>query len=396
MTRIRTNAATFVLACAGAIDALLLTVEYFQSSNQLLPCTAGPAGCAGTLHSSYSHLGPIPISAFGLAMYLAIMALSFRRTAALRPAVHRELAEGETPAPAAGRSTLDEVIWGISFLGVLISWWLQYTSIHVLYSFCPYCFTSACLITLIFLLASWDYLARDREFTGEQKMLAGVGAFLLVMLGLLYVPQLVGEYQMHAMQPVPPNPSQVDQRIRSIVDSSKHMLGNAHAKYRLIEFADYGCPHCALAARKLPELLRSHPDVVLVYRNFPLGYPRPHFPNSVAASQAAEAAGMEGKFWPMHDYLFSHQKEVSDAAFTQDEFLQFARAVGITDVLLFQQDMGNPAVQQTIEADVQAGNEAHIIETPTFFFLSPDRATELVGLEQVQALLTNPQDPAWK
>jgi cyclophilin family peptidyl-prolyl cis-trans isomerase len=64
----------------------------------------------------------------------------------------------------------------------------------------------------------------------------------------------------------------------------------------------------------MEQLLQEFPnDLRFVYRHFPLiGTPDSPFHDKAAlATQAAEAAGKQGKFWEMHDVLFNRQSEWS-------------------------------------------------------------------------------------
>ena len=72
----------------------------------------------------------------------------------------------------------------------------------------------------------------------------------------------------------------------------------------IIEWSDFQCPYCAAVSPLLKRLAEAYPnDVQTVYRHFPL----PNHPLSLLATQAAEAAGAQGKFWEMEDLLFANQ-----------------------------------------------------------------------------------------
>src|SRR5579871_6458952 len=191
------NLLTLVLACLGCVLALLLTVQHYRPTT--LPCSVHGNGCGTTLTSAYAHVGPIPTALFGFAMYAILAALCWKRRERLTANRQQEAAwacaaaEGETNGSAAPVSlyagvdpfkssirTIGLAIWTLSALAFGISWWLQYVSIWQLYSFCPYCFTSALTVTAIFVLASRDALLDGRHLTGEQKMLAGILGFVAV------------------------------------------------------------------------------------------------------------------------------------------------------------------------------------------------------------------------
>src|SRR5690242_7629732 len=83
------------------------------------------------------------------------------------------------------------------------------------------------------------------------------------------------------------------------------ILGDPNASVTLAEYGDFECPYCGRAHFAIQEVLRRvGRDVRFVFRHFPLSAMHPH---AVRAAEAAEAAGAQGKFWPMHDTLFENQ-----------------------------------------------------------------------------------------
>src|SRR5256885_13311663 len=89
------------------------------------------------------------------------------------------------------------------------------------------------------------------------------------------------------------------------VSAVDHLTGAAHAAVTVVEYGDFECPNCKQAQSALKLLLeRFDGRVRLAFRNFPLEEAHPH---ALAAAEAAECAGGQGKFWPMHDLLFADQ-----------------------------------------------------------------------------------------
>src|SRR5579862_3148561 len=92
------------------------------------------------------------------------------------------------------------------------------------------------------------------------------------------------------------------------VTAADHSLGPEHAPVVLVEYGDFECPLCKQAAPTVRMLLeRFAGRVRLVFRHFPLEEAHPH---ALAAAEAAECAGGQGKFWEMHDLLFAHQEHL--------------------------------------------------------------------------------------
>ena len=89
------------------------------------------------------------------------------------------------------------------------------------------------------------------------------------------------------------------------IGPNDHVIGRSRAQVELIEYGDYECPFCAHAHHEMTEVLRRvGADIRYAFRQFPLTQIHPH---ALAAAQAAEAAGAQDRFWPMHSVLFENQ-----------------------------------------------------------------------------------------
>ena len=86
-----------------------------------------------------------------------------------------------------------------------------------------------------------------------------------------------------------------------------HTKGSDANKILLVEYGDYQCPSCGGVHPNINALMEEYgDDVTLVFRNFPL---TSIHPNARAAGAVAEAAGLQGKFWEMHDMLYERQND---------------------------------------------------------------------------------------
>ena len=143
-----------------------------------------------------------------------------------------------------------------------------------------------------------------------------------------------------------------------------HLRGLDSAGVTIIEYSDFQCPYCKVAAPVMEQLLAAYPDDVrLVYRNFPLR--RNHLQAQIAA-QAAEAAGAQGKFYEMHDLLFDRQEEWSGNVAARKGFIGYAQELGL-NVEQFKADMDSGAVKNKIDADYASSVAAGVQGTPSFF-----------------------------
>ena len=142
-------------------------------------------------------------------------------------------------------------------------------------------------------------------------------------------------------------------------------LGRPGAPVTIVEFGDYQCINCGAFARDTdPALVRKYVDtgvVRLVWRDFPWVDTQ-----SVAAAVAARAAGMQGKFWAYHDYLFAHQSPDEHSGLVTGAYLRaVARRLGL-NVALFSRDAANPALATAVRADKAFGEGLGVPGTPAF------------------------------
>lgn len=145
-----------------------------------------------------------------------------------------------------------------------------------------------------------------------------------------------------------------------------HVRGNAEAKVVLVEYGDYQCPGCVTYSTTVNSLVEKYGEnMAFVFRNFPL---TTIHPNARAASAAAEAAGMQGKYWEMHDLLFANQTEWASTspANRNDIFTVYARQIAL-DEATFLDDLSKEAITQKINFDVALGKLYKVTGTPTFF-----------------------------
>jgi cyclophilin family peptidyl-prolyl cis-trans isomerase/protein-disulfide isomerase len=137
---------------------------------------------------------------------------------------------------------------------------------------------------------------------------------------------------------------------------------NPAATLTIIEYTDFQCPYCAMLAVELTKLVENHPDDVrVVFRHFPL----PSHQHSLQASYAAEASGLQGKFWEMANKIFAEQGtwyEMTDAQF-QKWLEEQATALGL-EKARFIEDMQSETVINKVKAAQQHGIDIKIPGTP--------------------------------
>jgi len=144
-----------------------------------------------------------------------------------------------------------------------------------------------------------------------------------------------------------------------------HVFGNKDSKVVLIEYGDFQCPACGSAYPIIKEVTDAYKDkVAFIFRNNPL---TAIHPNARAGSAAAEAAGLQGKYWDMHDALYENQTSWSSAAVDKrtDMFVAYASQIGVKDKEKFKKDMESKAVNDKIDFDLALGKRVPVSGTPT-------------------------------
>src|SRR5262245_21694018 len=111
-------------------------------------------------------------------------------------------------------------------------------------------------------------------------------------------------------------------RLKCSVTEADHTLGPDTAPVTLVEYGDFECPHCGEVFSVIKQVHKLVAENLrFVFRHFPVAKAHPH---AFRAAEAAEAANAQGKFWAMHDELFTHQGSLGDEHLTR-----YARRIGL-------------------------------------------------------------------
>jgi protein-disulfide isomerase len=136
------------------------------------------------------------------------------------------------------------------------------------------------------------------------------------------------------------------------VGPDDHVRGPEGAR-PVVVYGDYECPFCAAVEARLHKL-----ELRIAFRHFPV---RSSHPRAHAAACAAEAAALQGAFWPFHDALFADQGRLEDP-----HLWQRARALGL-DLERFDADRRGEDVARRVRDDFRGGIRAGVATTPTLF-----------------------------
>ncbi len=150
-----------------------------------------------------------------------------------------------------------------------------------------------------------------------------------------------------------------------VMEPARHVKGNAESGLTLIEYSDFQCPACKAAEPDISALVDQFGDrFELEYRHFPL---RSIHPNAQIGAQAAEAAGLQGKFWEMHDILFEKQDEWSQSFNPQRYLEEYAIEIGINaDRFMF--DLESDLIKGIVNSHFDEAMALKLPGTPAFVF----------------------------
>jgi len=159
----------------------------------------------------------------------------------------------------------------------------------------------------------------------------------------------------------------VAQKVKVSVDDDAY-LGNKNAPVTIIEFSDFQCPFCRSFWRDTLPLIKSEyidtGKVRLVYRDFPLNF----HPGAMPAAQGAECAREQGKFWEMHDKIFSEQDKQGSGTiqFSISDIKRWASGI-VLDTGKFNSCLDSGKYADEVNKDIKAGQSAGVTGTPSFF-----------------------------
>lgn len=347
-------------AGVGALTTVYLTVQHFVAMHggSSICNVSSVINCDVVNTSQYSELYGIPIALYGLGVYAAMGYLAFR--------VHA----GRT------QSALALLVLG-SGLSVAFDVYLAYASIQ-LGAVCVFCALSwtmnvALLVGSLSLarkseLSFLDALGKAVADDAGPAVIMGLAVFIV---GVLVVRQQEGVRA--GGDPAAPSGSAwpagiVENVLGSVtVDGTEPVRGDPAAKYSIVEWADYECPHCGAVAPMLKKFLDKNRDVKLSFKNYPLSMDcnpymqRPMHPYACGAAAAAECARIQGRFWELSEAMFANQEYLSAA-----DIKFMAERAGL-DVPSFEACMGSTAAAEAVKADIEAGALTKLDGTPAIF-----------------------------
>lgn len=180
-----------------------------------------------------------------------------------------------------------------------------------------------------------------------------------------------------------------------ISGTSNHSRGNIDSNVELVAYKDFECPPCGQFHPIEEQLYEQFKDrVKFTFKHFPIDTLHP---NARAAHRAAEAAGLQGKFFEMQNLLYDGQRQWSSQVTNnpQTVFEQYAQQLGL-DLEKFKADVVLDSTNKTINADISTGKQIGVNGTPSFFINGTQVNTgEINSLEEfakkIEEALANTQ-----
>jgi protein-disulfide isomerase len=201
----------------------------------------------------------------------------------------------------------------------------------------------------------------------ESKILWLIGIATVLIIGL-------GAYFLSK----PPKPkseivaNKVDEKL--LVKADSNIKKAANEKAVLVEFGDFQCPACGTYYPVVKQVEEAYSDTLTyVFRNFPLSQHK----NALPAANAAEAAGIQGKYWDMVDKIYTTQSNWSASGDPEKIFEGYAKDLNL-DINKFKADSASKEVKDKVQGDYNDGVTLGVNSTPSFYLngqkLDPPRS----------------------
>ncbi|MEZ5427713.1 MAG: thioredoxin domain-containing protein [Pyrinomonadaceae bacterium] len=205
------------------------------------------------------------------------------------------------------------------------------------------------------------------------------GGTPLLIIGAVFLIAIIGGWWLYSSSKTPPKPAtntgnsnngtnaptQKDIWERASLGAQPpHVLGSPNSAVTVEEFADFQCPTCASVQPLMKQITSAYGGrIKFIFRNYPLIQVHD---KAYDAAVAAEAAGMQGKFWDMQNLLFTNQRTWVASANHRQQFADYAEQLGL-NVEKFQTDMLGIPAKSRVDADLQRARSLQVRSTPTVY-----------------------------
>jgi len=187
-----------------------------------------------------------------------------------------------------------------------------------------------------------DLKDRIKQAVRQQKLREGMGKILDDLKSRHHV-----QVSLQA-----PNLPRID------VEAKGPSRGPTNAPVTIVEFSDFQCPYCGREYPVIERLMKEYDGKLrLVFRHYPLDF----HPFAQKAAEAGACAQDQGKFWELHDKMFTNQGKLAVA-----DLKGYAKLLGM-DAPKFDKCLDSGEKKALVDDDLKAGSAAGVNGTPAFF-----------------------------
>jgi protein-disulfide isomerase len=196
----------------------------------------------------------------------------------------------------------------------------------------------------------------------------------LIIIGLVLVVAVGGAWWLYNRNSAPKKPSantsvantaKTPATVNALGAQPPNLLGSPNASVTVEEFADFQCPTCGVKHPLMKELISTYGSrIKFIFRNYPLAIAA--HDKAYDAAVAAEAAGLQGRFWDMQNLLFTNQQTWSSNSEYRKIWEGYASQIGL-DVEKWKSDMAGLNAKSRVDADLQRGRALNVSSTPSVF-----------------------------
>lgn len=356
----------------GIVIAGYLTAQHGGTGSSM--CNVSDVWSCDTVNRSvYAKVGTVPVALLGVAYYAVMAWLSLRYASG-----------GAAHAPA--------MMTTLAGLALAFDLYLGWASSQI-GAFCPLCVASWALNAV--LLVGAALLWRSAPSALVDSIKAEIGSVAVVGLLTLLVGHLAsrdsgasGSGSNGDAVDLSQHYEQAGGRIE--LDGTEPITGDVNARFTLVEWADFECPHCGVMSGELKEILAENKDVKLYFKHYPISEGCNSFVEgerhkfACNAAAASECARLQGRFWELSRQMFKNQE------FLGKEEIRFMAEQQQLDMAAFEACMADPATAESVKQDVAAGGVAGVEGTPSIFLkgaFGEDWVRLNAGKEGINAVL---------
>lgn len=173
------------------------------------------------------------------------------------------------------------------------------------------------------------------------------------------------------------------------VEDARYTIGNADAKIKLVEYADFQCPACSVFSKVFPEVFNyingkyGSSTLSLTYKYFPLVNIHQ---NALMSAYSVEAAKDQGKFWEMHDLVFEKQSDWSEALDAKSKIEDYAKSLGL-DMTKFVADRDSDVTKQIVDKALVEATKLQLDHTPTIYMNGLEMKNLSLSAKDIEKLI---------